>query len=132
MCGRSPGEAGRGEPPRSVLSRLPWETGFHEDGEAIADRIAALAAEVPPAEVAAPAIDARGRFDPRHAPPRRRSASWPGLAPGRPSGLPRARGPSEYPIEFMAGTWIRWDVAVVSGDRSPGFSDPPGLTVLVA
>jgi hypothetical protein len=53
---------------RSVLSCLLWETEFYEDGQAIEGRIAALAADVPPAEVAALAIEARGRFNLRHAP----------------------------------------------------------------
>jgi 60 kDa SS-A/Ro ribonucleoprotein len=53
---------------RSVLSCLLWESEFYEDGQAIADRIAALAADVDPAVVAALAIEARERFSLRHAP----------------------------------------------------------------
>jgi 60 kDa SS-A/Ro ribonucleoprotein len=53
---------------RSVLSCLLWENEFYEDGEAIADRITALAADLPPATVAALAIKARERFKLRHAP----------------------------------------------------------------
>jgi hypothetical protein len=53
---------------RSVLSCLLWEDEFYEDGQAIADRIAALAAEVAPETVAALAIEARERFKLRHAP----------------------------------------------------------------
>ncbi len=53
---------------RSVLSCLLWEDEFYEDGQAIADRIAALAADVDPAVVAALAIEARESFKLRHAP----------------------------------------------------------------
>ena len=53
---------------RSVLACLLWEDEFYEDGEAIADRIAALAAEVAPETVAALAIEARTDFGLRHAP----------------------------------------------------------------
>jgi hypothetical protein len=53
---------------RSVLSCLLWEQEFYEDGQAIADRIAALAADLDPAVVAALAIEARERFNLRHAP----------------------------------------------------------------
>jgi hypothetical protein len=53
---------------RSVLSCLLWEDEFYEDGQVIADRIAALAAEVDPAVVAALAIEARETFKLRHAP----------------------------------------------------------------
>jgi hypothetical protein len=53
---------------RSVLSCLLWENEFYEDGETIADRIAALAADVAPATVAGLAVDARERFKLRHAP----------------------------------------------------------------
>ena len=53
---------------RSVLSCLLWESEFYEDGQAIADRIAALAADAAPAVVAALAIEARERFNLRHAP----------------------------------------------------------------
>jgi 60 kDa SS-A/Ro ribonucleoprotein len=53
---------------RSVLSCLLWESEFYEDGQAIADRILALAYEAAPASVAALAIEARERFKLRHAP----------------------------------------------------------------
>jgi len=53
---------------RSVLSCLLWENEFYEDGEAIADRIAALAATVEPQVVADLAVEARERFNLRHAP----------------------------------------------------------------
>lgn len=53
---------------RSVLSCLLWETEFYEDGQTIADRIAALAADLDPAIVAALAIEAREQFNLRHAP----------------------------------------------------------------
>ncbi len=53
---------------RSVLSCLLWESEFYEDGQAIADRITALAADIDPAIVAALAIEARERFNLRHAP----------------------------------------------------------------
>lgn len=53
---------------RSVASCLLWEDEFYEDGQAIADRISALAAEVDPAVVAALAVEAREVFKLRHAP----------------------------------------------------------------
>lgn len=53
---------------RSVLSCLLWENEFYEDGQAIADRIMALAIDVAPEKVAALAIEAREQFKLRHAP----------------------------------------------------------------
>jgi hypothetical protein len=53
---------------RSVASCLLWEDEFYEDGQSIADRIAALAAEVDPEVVAALAVETRERFSLRHAP----------------------------------------------------------------
>ena len=53
---------------RSVLSCLLWEKEFYEDGRSIADRIVELAAQAPPALVAALAIEARNAFNLRHAP----------------------------------------------------------------
>ncbi|WP_162148914.1 TROVE domain-containing protein [Asticcacaulis sp. AC466] len=53
---------------RSVLSCLLWENEFYEDGQSIADRIAALAADVAPETVAALAVEAREQFKLRHAP----------------------------------------------------------------
>ena len=53
---------------RSVLSCLLWENEFYEDGQTIADRITALAAEVAPETVAALAIEAREQMKLRHAP----------------------------------------------------------------
>jgi hypothetical protein len=53
---------------RSVASCLLWETEFYEDGQTIADRIEALAAEVDAQVLADLAIEARERFNLRHAP----------------------------------------------------------------
>ncbi len=53
---------------RSVLSCLLWENEFYEDGQSIADRIFALAADVAPETVAALAIEAREKMKLRHAP----------------------------------------------------------------
>ncbi len=53
---------------RSVLSCLLWENEFYEDGQAIADRIMAIAIDVAPEKVAALAIEAREQFKLRHAP----------------------------------------------------------------
>lgn len=53
---------------RSVLSCLLWEKEFYEEGEDIATRIVALAAEVPSAKLAALAIEARSKFNLRHVP----------------------------------------------------------------
>jgi hypothetical protein len=53
---------------RSVLACLLWEDEFYEDGQAIADRIAALAADVDPKALAALAVEARERSNLRHAP----------------------------------------------------------------
>ncbi len=53
---------------RSVLSCLLWEDEFYEDGQTIADRIKALAQEVPVSVLAALAIEARTQFNLRHVP----------------------------------------------------------------
>lgn len=53
---------------RSVLSCLLWEKQFYEDGEQIADRIVAVAKDVPKEQVAALAVEARTVFGLRHAP----------------------------------------------------------------
>ncbi len=53
---------------RAVSSCLLWEREFYEDGVAIADRIAELAAKVEPAAVAALAVEARTVLKLRHAP----------------------------------------------------------------
>ena len=48
---------------RSVLSCLLWENEFYEDGQSIADRIAALSIEVTPQVLADLAVEARERFN---------------------------------------------------------------------
>ncbi|USN15447.1 RNA-binding protein [Brevundimonas phage vB_BpoS-Kikimora] len=53
---------------RSVLSCMLWEGEFYEDGVTIADRIQALAQEVPVDSLAALAIEAREVAKLRHAP----------------------------------------------------------------
>lgn len=53
---------------RSVLACLLWENAFYEDGEQIGERIARLAGEVNPEDVAALAIEAREQMKLRHAP----------------------------------------------------------------
>lgn len=53
---------------RSLLSCLLWEDGFYEDGATVAERITALASEIQPEKVAALAIEARTKFNLRHAP----------------------------------------------------------------
>jgi len=53
---------------RSVMACLLWEDQFYEDGQAIADRIAGLVAEVAPERVAAIAIEAREQNHLRHVP----------------------------------------------------------------
>lgn len=53
---------------RTVLSCLLWEDNFYEDGVSVAERIASLAAQVTPQELAALAIQARGQFNLRHVP----------------------------------------------------------------
>lgn len=53
---------------RAVSSCLLWEDQFYEDGVAIADRIAALVANVGRAHVEALAIEARTSMNLRHAP----------------------------------------------------------------
>jgi hypothetical protein len=53
---------------RSVMSCLLWESGFYEDGQSIADRIAKAAGEVPLDVLARAAIEARSQFNLRHAP----------------------------------------------------------------
>lgn len=53
---------------RSVMSCLLWENEFYEDGQAIADRIATLARQVPAPTLAALAREARQVFNLRHVP----------------------------------------------------------------
>jgi hypothetical protein len=53
---------------RTVGSCLLWEDEFYEDGVAIAQRVAELAARVDPAALAALAVEARMRMKLRHAP----------------------------------------------------------------
>lgn len=53
---------------RSVMSCLLWEDQFYEDGVEIADRITKAAGEVPIDVLAQTAIEARSRFNLRHAP----------------------------------------------------------------
>jgi 60 kDa SS-A/Ro ribonucleoprotein len=53
---------------RSVLSSLLWEDAFYESGKDHAARIAALVAQVKPADVAALAIEAREQMHLRHTP----------------------------------------------------------------
>lgn len=53
---------------RSTMSALLWEQEFYEDGEAIADRVARLAAEVRPEDLAALAVEAREEGKLRHMP----------------------------------------------------------------
>ncbi|MBW8813300.1 MAG: TROVE domain-containing protein [Caulobacterales bacterium] len=53
---------------RSVASCLLWENEFYEDGQSIADRIAALAMDVAPQVLADLAVEAHERFNLRHAP----------------------------------------------------------------
>jgi 60 kDa SS-A/Ro ribonucleoprotein len=53
---------------RSVCSCMLWEREFYEDGEIIADRIAALIKEVDAEKVAELAIEARTKFKLRHVP----------------------------------------------------------------
>lgn len=51
---------------RAVLSCLLWEDQHYESGESIAKRIQQLAHAVPPAELAALAVEARTKFNLRH------------------------------------------------------------------
>ncbi len=53
---------------RSVLACMLWEGEFYEDGESIADRVAALVPHVAPERVAALAVEARTAMRLRHAP----------------------------------------------------------------
>jgi hypothetical protein len=53
---------------RAVASCLLWEDQFYEEGVDIAERIAALAARVDPADLAALAVEARTGMKLRHAP----------------------------------------------------------------
>ena len=53
---------------RSLLSCFLWESGFYEDGKTIADRIIDNALKVRPDQLAALAIEARTKFNLRHAP----------------------------------------------------------------
>lgn len=53
---------------RSLLSCFLWENEFYEDGEEIAKRIKACAEKADPKKLAALAIEARTKFNLRHAP----------------------------------------------------------------
>lgn len=53
---------------RSVMACLLWERQFYESGQAIADRVAGLVAEVDPVTVAALAVEAREQMHLRHVP----------------------------------------------------------------
>lgn len=53
---------------RSTMSCMLFEREFYEDGESIAERIQTLAAQVPAADVAALAIEAREKMNLRHVP----------------------------------------------------------------
>lgn len=53
---------------RSVLTCMLWEDTFYEDGQAIAERIASLVAQVDPVKVSALAIEAREGMKLRHVP----------------------------------------------------------------
>jgi 60 kDa SS-A/Ro ribonucleoprotein len=53
---------------RSLMNCLLWEDQFYEDGVTIAERIKALVPKVPPARVAALAVEAREVMKLRHAP----------------------------------------------------------------
>lgn len=53
---------------RSVMSCLLWEKGFYEDGQAIAERIAALIPQVKPETVVQIARDAKTKMNLRHVP----------------------------------------------------------------
>lgn len=53
---------------RSVCSCLLWEDEFYEDGEAIADRIVALAKQVAPQDLADLAVEVRSVMNLRHVP----------------------------------------------------------------
>lgn len=53
---------------RTVLSCLLWESEFYEDGTAVAERIVENAEKVAPPVLAALAVEARTRFNLRHAP----------------------------------------------------------------
>ena len=53
---------------RAVMACLLWEDQFYESGISIAERISALAQQVPASTLAALAVEARGEFKLRHVP----------------------------------------------------------------
>jgi hypothetical protein len=53
---------------RSIMACMLWEDTFYEDGQSVADRIAAEVVKVPFEKVAAIAIEAREKMKLRHAP----------------------------------------------------------------
>jgi 60 kDa SS-A/Ro ribonucleoprotein len=53
---------------RTVMACMLWENNFYEDGVSVANRIATLVAQIPPAEVAALAREARSTQHLRHVP----------------------------------------------------------------
>jgi 60 kDa SS-A/Ro ribonucleoprotein len=95
---------------RSVLSCLLWESEFYEDGEEIGKRIATLAAQCMPEDVAALAIEAREQMHLRHVPLLllRELARHPSLK-DRPQLLSKAMGRvlqrADEPAEFLALYW---------------------------
>jgi hypothetical protein len=95
---------------RSVLCCLLWESGFYEDGEEIAKRIAGLVAACLPEEVAALAVEAREQMHLRHVPLLllRELARHP-LIKDRPQLLSKTMGRvlqrADEPAEFLALYW---------------------------
>src|SRR5215475_7189572 len=95
---------------RSVLSCLLWESEFYEDVQEIGKRIAGLAAQCLPEDVATLAIEAREQMHLRHVPLLllRELARHPSLK-DRPQLLSRTMGRvlqrADEPAEFLALYW---------------------------
>ena len=92
---------------RSVLTLLLWEDTFYESGSQITQRIAALIPQVDPQTVADLAIEARDRFQLRHAPLflLRELARRPGSGPIVEPALAHVIQRADELAEFLAIYW---------------------------
>lgn len=105
---------------RSVMACLLWEAEFYEDGESIAQRIAATVPLVKPATVAEIAIEARERMKLRHVPLLlvREMARHASHRPLVAETLARVIQRADEPAEFLAIYWREGRVPVAHSVRN--------------